>query len=93
MAREGAPSSLLYRPLLADNDAVGVLFIGWGERVEASDTRVIVASLLAREVAAVIERADVIEQLTDEALTDPLTGLPNRRAWDVTARPGAEDRP
>ncbi len=80
---EGAPSSLLYRPLLADNNAVGVLFVGWGERVEAGDTRVIVASLLAREVAAVIERADMIEQLTDEALTDALTGLPNRRAWDV----------
>ena len=80
---EGAPSSLLYRPLLADNDAVGVLFIGWRDRIEANDTRVIVASLLAREVAAVIDRADVIVQLTDEALTDPLTGLPNRRAWDA----------
>ncbi len=43
----------------------------------------VVASLLAHEVAAVIDRADVIEQLTDEALTDPLTGLPNRRAWDA----------
>jgi diguanylate cyclase (GGDEF)-like protein len=60
-----------------------VLFIGWAGRVNATESRVIVASLLAREIAAVIDRADVIHQLTDEALTDPLTGLPNRRAWDV----------
>jgi diguanylate cyclase (GGDEF)-like protein len=30
----------------------------------------------------VIARADIIDHLTDEAHTDPLTRLPNRRAWD-----------
>ena len=80
---DGAPSSLLYQPLLRDGHAVGVLFVGWSNRVEADESRVVVASLLAREIAAVIDRADVIDQLTDEALTDALTGLPNRRAWDA----------
>jgi diguanylate cyclase (GGDEF)-like protein len=31
----------------------------------------------------VIARADVLGNLADEAQTDPLTGLPNRRAWDA----------
>jgi diguanylate cyclase (GGDEF)-like protein len=79
----GAPESLLYQPLLRGDNPVGVLAVGWGEHVEATDTHVAVASLLAHEIAAVIDRADVIEQLTDEALTDPLTGLHNRRAWDA----------
>ena len=38
--------------------------------------------LLATEAAFVIERADLLGQLTEFALTDELTGLPNRRAWD-----------
>ena len=79
---DGAPSALLYQPLLRGDDAVGVLLVGWSEPVSASEPRVVVASLLAHEIAAVIARQDVIDQLTGEALTDPLTELPNRRAWD-----------
>lgn len=80
---DGAPASMLYQPLLSGDRAVGVLFVGWPGRVAPTGPRVTVASLLAHETAAVIARADVIDQLTDEALTDPLTRLPNRRAWDA----------
>ncbi len=79
----GAPSSLLYQPLLKDDVAVGVLFVGWPDIAQRDEPRVVAASLLAHEIAIVLDRADVIDQLTDEALTDPLTGLPNRRAWDA----------
>ena len=45
-----------------------------------------VAALLAHEAAAVIDRADALDFLTDEAHTDALTGLPNRRAWDAALK-------
>lgn len=79
---DGAPTSALYQPLVNGDKAVGVLFVGWAGKVVPDGPLVAVASLLAREIAAVVARKDVIDQLTDEALTDPLTELPNRRAWD-----------
>ncbi len=78
----GSPSAVLYQPLLRGEDPLGVLSVGWRHSVDADSPDVIVASLLAHEAAAVIGRADVIEQLTDEAHTDSLTRLPNRRAWE-----------
>jgi hypothetical protein len=50
-------------------------------------------ALLAHEVATVIERADMLSQLTDMASTDALTGLPNRRAWETSLEQAlAEDQ-
>ncbi len=43
-------------------------------------------ALLAHEVSAVISRADTLDHLNDEVLTDALTGLPNRRAWERRLR-------
>jgi diguanylate cyclase (GGDEF)-like protein len=63
-----------------------VLVIGWPEEIQAGGTHTTIASLLAHEAAAVIARADVLDNLADEAQTDPLTGLPNRRAWDAQVK-------
>jgi diguanylate cyclase (GGDEF)-like protein len=79
----GAPASVLYQPLLKGDVPVGVLVVGWSDIAQRDEPRVVAASLLAHEIASVIDRADMIGQLTDEALTDALTGLPNRRAWDT----------
>jgi diguanylate cyclase (GGDEF)-like protein len=78
----GRPASLLYQPLLYGNARLGVLVIGWPTELRADGPRATVAALLAHEVAAVIARADAMDDLTDEAQTDGLTGLPNRRTWD-----------
>jgi diguanylate cyclase (GGDEF)-like protein len=78
----GRPASLLYQPLLHGNNRLGVLVIGWPNELRAEGPRATVAALLAHEVAAVIARADAMEDLADEAQTDGLTGLPNRRTWD-----------
>jgi len=81
-----APRTLLYKPLIKGDAIIGVLVTGWREVLREDDPRISVARLMARQLAAIIGHADVIDQLTDEALTDPLTGLPNRRAWDLRLR-------
>jgi diguanylate cyclase (GGDEF)-like protein len=79
----GRPGSVLFQPLIRDGVALGVLVVAWAHRVGPADSGITVAALLAHEAAAAIARADVLNSLADEAQTDPLTGLPNRRAWDA----------
>jgi len=79
----GRPGSLLCEPLLRGHESVGVLVVGWKDGLRADGPRATVVALIAHEAAAVIARADTVSELTDMASTDPLTGLPNRRAWDV----------
>ena len=79
----GRPESILYEPLMRAGEPVGVLVVGWPANVTAHDPRATVVALLAHEAAAVIDRADALSELTDMASTDPLTHLPNRRAWDA----------
>ncbi len=79
----GRPQSLLYEPLMIGAETLGVLVVGWPARIRPEGTRASVVALLAHEAAAVIDRADTMRKLRDMATTDPLTGLPNRRAWDT----------
>ena len=90
----GRPSSLLYQPLLRGDTPLGVLAIGWASQVPTERPRTAVVALLAHEVAAVISRADTLDNLNEEAFSDELTGLPNRRSWERHLRQlGAADQP
>jgi diguanylate cyclase (GGDEF)-like protein len=80
----GEPASILFEPLLRDGKPVGVLVVGWPQAIRVDGSRATAIALLAHEVATVIERADMLSQLTDMASTDALTGLPNRRAWETS---------
>jgi diguanylate cyclase (GGDEF)-like protein len=85
--------TILYQPLRKGDVPLGVLVIIWPGDVVAGDPKATVSALLAHEAAAVITRADVVDDLHDAAQTDALTGLPNRRAWDLhLKRSLAEER-
>ena len=75
-------AAVLFEPVHRGDEVVGVLAAGW--RQPPSDIRRTTGliRLLASEAAFAIERADLLGRLTTIALTDVLTGLPNRRAWD-----------
>jgi len=88
----GRPGSILFEPVLRGKDPVGVLVVGWPGMIRAGGTRATMITLLAHEVAAAIERADLMSQLTDMASTDALTGLPNRRAWETSLNQALLDR-
>lgn len=82
LATTERPAAVLFEPVHRGEHVVGVLVAGWPEPpTDERHTRGLIR-LLASEAAFVIERADLLERLTEFALTDVLTGLPNRRAWD-----------
>jgi diguanylate cyclase (GGDEF)-like protein len=77
------PAALLFEPIHHGEEIAGVLVAGWREPPPDDERRARgLVRLLASEAAFVIERADLLGQLTEFALTDELTGLPNRRAWE-----------
>ncbi|HTU15082.1 MAG TPA: sensor domain-containing diguanylate cyclase [Solirubrobacterales bacterium] len=81
--------SLISCPIMRDGEAIAALCVGWTKRVRRGD-RVdpTVVKILAAEAAATIDHSDLLLQLVDTAATDPLTGLPNRRAWDRLLQTG-----
>jgi diguanylate cyclase (GGDEF)-like protein len=88
----GRPRTVLYEPLLRGVETIGVLVVGWPSHVRADGPRARVVEVLAHEAAAVLTRADALSALSDQASTDPLTGLPNRRAWDSRVAEALRER-
>jgi diguanylate cyclase (GGDEF)-like protein len=73
--------SLVVVPLRHDGHPDGVLkvYSPHPDAFRAEHVRVL--SLLADMIASALARAELLEQLNVQALTDELTGLPNRRSW------------
>jgi diguanylate cyclase (GGDEF)-like protein len=84
LAPEFVTGSALWQPVLKEDVAVGVLAVYWRDahRIVESETRQAVR-LLGLEAAIAIERGELLGRLEVAARTDDLTGLLNRRAWDV----------
>jgi diguanylate cyclase (GGDEF)-like protein len=77
--------SALFEPIVRGGETVGVLCAAWTTPRSHLDARTqAVVQFLAAEAGAAIERSDLLARLDDQARTDPLTSLPNRRAWDET---------
>lgn len=86
------PTAAHYEAIRHDDHVVGVLAVGWHDAERAAPRLAHrLLPLVAAEAAESIERADLVIQLAELALTDTLTGLGNRRAWDEWLGRALED--
>ncbi|HXF84398.1 MAG TPA: diguanylate cyclase [Anaerolineales bacterium] len=67
---------LMRLPLLFEEKMLGILWL-WGDGILKSDLPIM--SIFAKQVSSSLERARLFEEVQSLALTDPLTGLHNRR--------------
>jgi diguanylate cyclase len=75
--------SILWQPVFQGDQPVGVIMIKWPFRIDELPAWTLDAvRLLGDEAAAALAQESLRAELQRLARTDPLTGLPNRRAWD-----------
>ncbi len=63
-------------PLVFEEKLLGILWV-WGAGIRSSDLPIM--SIFAKQIGAALERARLFQEVQSLALTDPLTGLHNRR--------------
>ncbi len=90
--------ALLWEPVFHRDRQVAFLVVSWGRAQPAVQDQLGLVELLAAEAGTLLELDDTKRRLDTLARTDPLTGLPNRRAWDRTldvelSRSGRDGRP
>src|SRR5690349_15169067 len=73
----GPETEPLRLPLVFEENLLGVLWI-WGKEVTRTDLPVM--SIFAKQIGVSLERARLFQEVQSLALTDPLTGLQNRRS-------------
>jgi diguanylate cyclase (GGDEF)-like protein len=64
-------------PLTFEENLLGILWV-WGEGIRKSDLPIL--SIFAKQIGVSLERARLFQEVQSLALTDPLTGLHNRRS-------------
>jgi len=79
-------SSLLVLPLTAQGRIIGCLTSEANESGTFNDSNIRFASALAKEAAIALENARLFREVEHLSLTDPLTGLSNRRGFMDDAR-------
>jgi diguanylate cyclase (GGDEF)-like protein len=95
----GAPvRSAAYTPVVVAGRSIAVLITTFAEIVSDPSNLIPTLEVLAAEAGVAIEREDLLRRLHAQAVTDPLTGLGNRRAWLVgltreTARASRSNEP
>jgi diguanylate cyclase (GGDEF)-like protein len=79
--RQVGARSILVAPLMHEGASAGTLKVYAGATDAFSDAHARVLALLANTIGSALLRADLVAALQEQANTDQLTGLPNRRAW------------
>jgi diguanylate cyclase (GGDEF)-like protein len=73
----GPETEPLRLPLVFEDNLLGILWI-WGKGVTRTDLPIM--SIFAKQIGVSLERARLFQEVQSLALTDPLTGLQNRRS-------------
>lgn len=84
---EPALGAAFAAPLRASGRPRGALVLGYLHPLgPVLADRLAVVEAMSDELATTFERADLVDRLAREALTDPLTGVANRRAFEDALR-------
>jgi diguanylate cyclase (GGDEF)-like protein len=73
----GPETAPLRLPLVFEDNLLGIMWI-WGKGVTKTDLPIM--SIFAKQIGISLERARLFQEVQSLALTDPLTGLQNRRS-------------
>jgi diguanylate cyclase (GGDEF)-like protein/PAS domain S-box-containing protein len=75
--------SVMWQPVFRHDRTVAVIVVKWPYRLEEVPERgARILELLADETSVALAQDEMRAELQSMARTDPLTSLPNRRAWD-----------
>ncbi|RYV49816.1 GGDEF domain-containing protein [Pengzhenrongella frigida] len=75
--------AVLFQPITRDGRRTAVLIVGFPDvRAHLPQAALDLVELVAAEIAAAIDRADLVALMAAQARTDALTGAANRRSWD-----------
>ena len=73
-------------PLISKKVVVGVMSLMYATAHETNEEELRLLRLLADQAAVAIENARLHQMIESQALTDALTGIPNRRSFDTRLR-------
>jgi len=76
-------ASVLFQPIVRGDEARGVLVVVWRSMVSVDEHAHVAIGLLATEIGAALERADLLAEVQRLADTDALTQLRNRRRFSI----------
>jgi diguanylate cyclase (GGDEF)-like protein len=71
----------VYTPVVVTGRSIAVLITTFAFGHASAIDLVSMLEVLAAEAGVAIEREDLLRRLHEQTITDPLTGLGNRRAW------------
>ncbi len=79
-----ATGPVMVMPLPVNGRLLGLILLGWRRRVDVPGAgRTSFAALMAQQIALGLEKASLYNQVKAMALSDGLTGLANRRNFDL----------
>lgn len=80
------PRSAILVPMICDDTVVGVLSVGHHDMRRPDGETIRILERLALQAAIALENARLHAEIHSLSLTDPLTGLPNRRHMEMVLR-------